>query len=109
MGGMAPGGRTHPAGPNAWHIGRRFGTNDGQNGPYVKNTRPNRFGQTAKSVFYQILSANHRKLWDGKATELRCVFLRFCNFSHYVGRVAISKPREIAGRKANTLGLYQCM
>ena len=75
MGGGAPDGRTRPD-------GLPFGRWSA-----CQNVQSQKFGQTA-NLFYPIISANREKSRDGKATELRCVFVLFRNFSHYVGRVA---------------------
>ena len=58
-----------------------------------QNVQSQKFGQTA-NLFYPIISANREKSRDGKATELRCVFVLFRNFSHYVGRVATQQTDE---------------
>ena len=72
----------------------------GQDGPRTFQMRKplNRVGR--KQIFITVpFLANHRKLWDCKATELRRGAV-----PRYVGWVALSKPREIVGRKAITAG-----
>ena len=100
MGGGVPDGRTRPERSAAWHVGRRNGAY-GQDGPHDNGMRKRKFGQTAKSFFYQIFSANRRKLRDGKATELRCVFMTILHFFHtMLAGLQLSKPTRNRGTQS---------
>ena len=82
----------------AWHIGGSAEQTADMTVRMSKSANQ-KFGQTA-NYFYQILSANRRKLRDGKATELRCAFYVFSTFHTMLAGLQLSKPMRNLGTQS---------